>query len=241
MMRSLIVLLLPALVQSFTTTISLSDSDSCDLYSSNDVWDDSVYLVRWSGKKLSSTCSLKFNNENTDRKLCIKTQSYSVSSCSLKVKYYGGLLGDIPQKSYSCYDYPSEYCGDTYNDLTIKVDATGVSSFGTGGYFTFKVYSKSESHGVVIGASVGASIVFGCCVLIVVLIIIRRRRMVPRTSIMTSYPPAGNTTVVTNTNTVNTAAGYNNPNYPAYPQAPPPYSQNQYANQYPANQYPGAQ
>lgn len=85
----------------FTAFIFVVDFDkSCDDYNSYTIYDDDTYYIRWKGAtpKLYSSCSFKFSPFDTDYKVCVEAQSLFISDCSLKLQYYGGLIGTLLER-----------------------------------------------------------------------------------------------------------------------------------------------
>lgn len=73
---------------------------SCDDFTSYTIYDDDTYYIRWKGAtpKLYSTCSYKFSPFDTDYKVCVEAKSLFISDCSVKLQYYGGLIGNLLER-----------------------------------------------------------------------------------------------------------------------------------------------
>lgn len=71
---------------------------SCDNYlNSYTIYDDETYYIRWKGAKpkLYSPCSYTFSPFDTDYKVCVEAVDLSINDCSVKLQYYGGLIGSL--------------------------------------------------------------------------------------------------------------------------------------------------
>lgn len=203
-------------VSGYTTYLDFDKS--CDDYNAYTIYDDDTYYIRWRGVKPKSysSCSYKFSPYDTDYKVCVEAQSLSISDCTVKLQYYGGLIGTLLQRTYSCFDStPGKFCGDTFDDVKVKLTSSSSSSSSSAGSFTLKVTTKNTYNaGIVAGAVVGG-VVFAIFVVLVIIIVCRRRRLYPGTVVLGS----GNQQTVTSTATSSYSAGFANQNFAA----PPPY------------------
>ncbi|XP_062585410.1 uncharacterized protein LOC134247089 [Saccostrea cucullata] len=208
--RSILVFATISVVSGYSSNLYFDST--CFGYDTKTIFDDDIYYITWSGESLSSSCSFQFSPFNTDNRVCVEAQSFDINSRSVKLQYYGGLIGTDLEETYSYLDStPEKFCGDTYGDVKIKLTAPSKSGIYSG-YFTLKVTTKNPYEvGIVVGSVVG-SIVFAIVVITVIIIVCRRRRYHPRGVVIGT---GGHQQVVTAT-----AAGHNNPNY----QAPPPYT-----------------
>lgn len=74
----------------------------CDDFDTITIYSDDVYYVKWSGTPLSDTCSFQFSPFDSDYKVCVEATSFYISSCSTRLKYYGGLIAsDLEDVSIS--------------------------------------------------------------------------------------------------------------------------------------------
>lgn len=223
----------------------LDFDQSCDDFTSYTIYDDDTYYIRWKGAtpKLYSTCSYKFSPFDTDYKVCVEAKSLLISDCSVKLQYYGGLIGNLLERTYSCYDStPDKFCGDTFDDVKVKLSTSSSSS--SSGSFTLKVTTKNTYNaGIVAGAVVGG-VVFAIFVVLMIIIVCRRRRLHPGTVVLGS---GNQQQVVTSTATSSYAGGFSNQNYAAPPPYPGVDNSGKVMNSYPpppttgynAPQYPG--
>ncbi|XP_078341169.1 uncharacterized protein LOC111110250 isoform X2 [Crassostrea virginica] len=193
---------------------------TCDDFERYTIFDDDTYYIKWRGSKLSSfsstSCSFKFSPYDTDYKVCVEAVDYNVNDCNVNLQYYGGLIATLLLRTYSCFDTtPSKFCGDTYDDLKIKL-TTPSKTGSLPGSFTLKVTTKNAYQvGVVAGAVVGG-VVFAIIVVAVVIVVCRNRRVFTRHVVV----GAGSQPQVVTTSSSSYGGGYANPNYPV----PPPYS-----------------
>lgn len=85
----------------FPAFVFVVDFDqSCGDYNSYTIYDDDTYYIRWKGatSKLYSPCSYKFSPFDTDYKVCVEAESLFISDCSVKLQYYGGLIGTLLER-----------------------------------------------------------------------------------------------------------------------------------------------
>ncbi|XP_022302379.2 uncharacterized protein LOC111110252 [Crassostrea virginica] len=188
---------------------------TCGEFDTYTIFDDDTFYIKWRGSKLSSSCSYKLSPYDTDDKVCVEAVSYSVNDCNVNLQYYGGIIATLLRRTYSCFDTtPSEFCGDTYDDLKIKLTTSSRTS-PFPGTFTLKVTTKNAYQvGVVAGAVVGG-VVFAIIVVAVVIVVCRRRRVFTKHVVV----GAGSQPQVVTTSSSSYGGGYANPNYPV----PPPY------------------
>ncbi|XP_055999189.1 uncharacterized protein LOC130047783 isoform X1 [Ostrea edulis] len=206
-------------------TSDLKFDKYCDDFDTITIYSDDVYYVKWSGTPLSDTCSFRFSPFDSDYKVCVEATSFYISSCSTRLKYYGGLIASDLEDSYSCLDpTPDKFCGDTFDDVKIRL-TTSSSSF-LPGFFTLKVTAKNGNRVGIVAGSVVGSIVFAIIVVAVIVVICRRRRYYPPGVIVS---PANQPQVVTSTSAY--SGGVVNPNYSNAAGAggvmnsyPPPYN-----------------
>lgn len=230
------------------STEYLDFDKSCDNYlNSYTIYDDETYYIRWKGAKpkLYSPCSYTFSPFDTDYKVCVEAVDLSINDCSVKLQYYGGLIGSLLKRTYSCFDStPDKFCGNAFDDVKVKLSATSSSSSSSSGSFTLKVTTKNTYNaGIVAGAVVGG-VVFAIFVVLVIIIVCRRRRLHPGTVVLGS---GNQQQVVTSTATSSYAGGFSNQNYAAPPPYPGVDNSGKVMNSYPpppttgynAPQYPG--